>query len=166
MASIMQHKSGWRAQIYVMGIRDSAVFDEKFEAETWAKKRESEIKLIRELAGEGNRRKRLILNQADLLSIDDILETSMEIPKTCGIYFLINNNEIVYVGQSINIHQRLQKHLYEKQFDKINIIPCERFELNRMESLYINKFKPKLNVAGINNAGDQYLRESAISKLS
>lgn len=44
MASITEHKSGWRVQVYVMGQRDSQTFDSKREARAWAAKREHELR--------------------------------------------------------------------------------------------------------------------------
>lgn len=44
MASIQKHKSGWRVQISVLGVRESSVFKTKREAESWAARRETEIR--------------------------------------------------------------------------------------------------------------------------
>ena len=44
MASIKPHKDGYRAQVYVRGVRDSAVFRTKREASAWAGAREVEIR--------------------------------------------------------------------------------------------------------------------------
>lgn len=44
MASIQKHKSGWRVQISVLGVRESGVFKTKREAESWAARRETEIR--------------------------------------------------------------------------------------------------------------------------
>src|SRR5574337_185554 len=41
MASIKRHGSRWRAQVYVLGRRDSGVFDTKAEAAAWALEREA-----------------------------------------------------------------------------------------------------------------------------
>lgn len=44
MASYRKMKSGWRAEVCVKGVRDSAVRDTKVEAKAWADKREYELK--------------------------------------------------------------------------------------------------------------------------
>ncbi|CBJ43513.1 tyrosine-type recombinase/integrase [Ralstonia solanacearum] len=44
MASFSQHGSGWRAQVYVAGERDSKVFRTKREAQAWASAREIELR--------------------------------------------------------------------------------------------------------------------------
>lgn len=48
MASIIKHKSGWRAQVAIRGIRRSKVFERKQDAKDWAAREEYLIK-----AGEG-----------------------------------------------------------------------------------------------------------------
>lgn len=44
MASIKLHTKGYRAQVYVLGVRDSGVFRTKREAEIWAAARETELR--------------------------------------------------------------------------------------------------------------------------
>lgn len=44
MASIAPHKSGYRAQVFTLGVRDSQVFRTKREAAAWASARETEIR--------------------------------------------------------------------------------------------------------------------------
>lgn len=66
----------------------------------------------------------------------------------CGIYFLILDDEIVYVGQSRDIKSRISQHSKTDKFwDKFFYILCERDQLNKLESHYINQFKPKYNIA-------------------
>ncbi|WP_144156579.1 tyrosine-type recombinase/integrase [Paraburkholderia sp. BCC1885] len=43
MASITPHKNGWRAQVYVSGIRDSRILRTQREAKAWASAREIEL---------------------------------------------------------------------------------------------------------------------------
>ncbi len=43
MASITPHKNGWRAQVYVSGVRDSKVLRTQREAKAWAAAREIEL---------------------------------------------------------------------------------------------------------------------------
>lgn len=44
MSSITKHKSGYRAQVYVKGVRDSAIKRTRREAEIWAAQRETELR--------------------------------------------------------------------------------------------------------------------------
>lgn len=89
------------------------------------------------------------------LSKDEILDMSKDgVPlkiyrkEVACIYFLISNNEIVYVGRSINIASRLYTHINEKSkdFDSISLVDVGGFDqLVRYEWPYIAKFMPKYN---------------------
>ena len=101
-----------------------------------------------------------------------------ELEKVCGIYAILYNNEVIYVGQSINIRSRLDSHtnkarineyakrdqhnkntqlklefytLIQEHMDEIQFlyIPCDKKELNKYEEYYINKYKPKYNYVGV-----------------
>jgi hypothetical protein len=66
-----------------------------------------------------------------------------------GIYFLYNNDELVYIGQAYNLSRRILDHLNEgiKVFNRVryNIVPVE--SLNDVETTLISSFKPKYNIA-------------------
>lgn len=62
-----------------------------------------------------------------------------------GVYFLCNGDEVVYVGQSINIFGRLVEHRQNKNFDRIYILPIPEHELNAVEGALIRILKPKYN---------------------
>lgn len=68
--------------------------------------------------------------------------------KIFGCYFLHKNEEIVYVGISVDINKRLKKHKANKykDFNQVKYIACNDY-LNaiKIESYYIDKFKPKYN---------------------
>ncbi|MBN9642910.1 MAG: tyrosine-type recombinase/integrase [Achromobacter sp.] len=61
MASIKPHKDGWRAQLYVAGVRDSKVLRTQREAKAWASARETEL------------RQRKDAQPADLHTVRDML---------------------------------------------------------------------------------------------
>jgi excinuclease UvrABC nuclease subunit len=71
----------------------------------------------------------------------------------CGIYFLLWMDEIVYVGQSVDVRTRIDQHTVGderhevKNFNRYFFIQCEPEELNRLEAYYILKFRPKYNIA-------------------
>ncbi|MFZ2406359.1 MAG: hypothetical protein WAW41_14560 [Methylobacter sp.] len=44
VASITKHKSGFLAQVYVKGVRDSSIFRTKREVEAWSAAREAELR--------------------------------------------------------------------------------------------------------------------------
>lgn len=65
-----------------------------------------------------------------------------------GIYFLLKDNKIVYVGQTKNGFNRIINHLHNRTIDFdsfhfINIKDTDR--LNEIELKYILKFNPKYN---------------------
>lgn len=101
-----------------------------------------------------------------------------ELEEVCGIYAILYNDEVIYVGQSINIRSRLASHtnkarineyakrdqnnkntqlklefytLIQEHMNEIQFlyIPCDKKELDKYEEYYINKYKPKYNYAGV-----------------
>ena len=69
--------------------------------------------------------------------------------KETGVYFLMKNNNVVYVGKSERcINNRVIKHKKNKDFDDvyfISITPCFA-NIDIAEYVYINVFNPKYNV--------------------
>jgi hypothetical protein len=71
-------------------------------------------------------------------------------PHSCrGIYFLLLDDRIVYIGQSDNIHKRIKQHLFqrEKVFNKILVkyICDPAIDLASIEKDLIKAHKPKYN---------------------
>ncbi len=68
-----------------------------------------------------------------------------------GIYLLKKNDEVVYIGQSIDIDRRVTEHKYrkEKDFDTHSYIKCSVDLLDNTEYAYIAKYSPKYNVIGV-----------------
>jgi len=63
-----------------------------------------------------------------------------------GIYFLVHNNRVVYVGQSQNAISRSLGGHGSKKFDGVAyIFVNENIHLNNLEAYFIAKFKPKYN---------------------
>lgn len=62
-----------------------------------------------------------------------------------GVYFLIKNNKIVYIGQSKNLSNRIADHIEEKDFDKYTWLEIKIENLDYYESYFYYKFKPELN---------------------
>ncbi|MBC8485860.1 MAG: hypothetical protein ISS80_04270 [Candidatus Cloacimonetes bacterium] len=64
-----------------------------------------------------------------------------------GIYFLIEKNDIVYVGQSSEIIHRISNHAKDGNynFDEFSYIKCPKEFLDNLEAYYIYTFKPKFN---------------------
>ena len=63
-----------------------------------------------------------------------------------GIYFLIANNTVAYVGQSRQVFARICQHMKKKTFDSFYWIACAVEDLDSMEQHCIDKFKPWMNV--------------------
>jgi hypothetical protein len=66
-------------------------------------------------------------------------------PDICGIYFLIKNNQIVYIGQSVNVKHRLYAHKQYKDFDYYYVHECSPEELDTLEAQHIVQFDPPGN---------------------
>lgn len=65
-----------------------------------------------------------------------------------GIYFLIQRKEILYVGRTTNFFVRMAAHdKGDIPFDSVAFIPTASELLDIFEHEYINRFKPKHNVA-------------------
>ena len=80
-----------------------------------------------------------------LLREHEIVEHAVPLHTACGIYFLIFEKKIVYVGQSTNVFSRIFSHVQLKKFDSYVYMPCEKYMLNKLESLYIHFLSPPLN---------------------
>lgn len=64
-----------------------------------------------------------------------------------GVYFLVESDEVVYVGQSVNTTSRIRSHLSEnqKRFDRSFMMPVPETELDAIEGAFIRALKPKYN---------------------
>jgi len=78
---------------------------------------------------------------------NEILENRLPVQDVIrsGVYFLIKNERIVYVGQSVNVYSRIAEHYKNKFFSDVFSVPCPRSNLDVLESMYIHTFKPDLN---------------------
>jgi excinuclease UvrABC nuclease subunit len=67
----------------------------------------------------------------------------------CGVYFLMYEGHVVYVGQSINVHGRISNHMADtvstKEFDAYAWVEVAAEDLGWVEAMYIAKFKPRYN---------------------
>lgn len=68
--------------------------------------------------------------------------------KKSGVYFLCDNGFLNYIGQSINIRNRVYTHIRDgkKKFDSVYYITIEEISLSQIEKVLINKFAPPLNI--------------------
>lgn len=88
----------------------------------------------------------------ELNKISDLYELPMSIINTPpGVYFLCADKVIVYIGQAVNISNRINAHIAQglKSFNRVFFIPCPINRLNQLESSLIRYFKPPLNKTSI-----------------
>ena len=64
-----------------------------------------------------------------------------------GIYLLMKDEEVIYVGQTTNIYSRMRRH-HVKDFDSILFLPFNKELMNKCELFYIQRFQPKMNSTG------------------
>ena len=85
----------------------------------------------------------------NLLNKDDIIK--MQIPiidPNCNlsvIYFLLQDNEIVYVGSSNKGLSRIYQHIRDKKFNAYSYIVVPPENRAKLENNYIFRFNPKYN---------------------
>lgn len=79
-----------------------------------------------------------------LLRHDEIAQAALPWAKAIGVYFLLDGDEVVYVGQSVSVYSRILQHT-DKLFDRYAFVPCAVDALDRLESLYIHFLRPRLN---------------------
>lgn len=97
------------------------------------------------------------------LNASDILENRIWISGGVfpGIYYLINAEEIVYVGKSLNVYARIGAHLAEgsKVFDSFSyqLVPAEK--LDEVEIQEILWHKPRYNAHFPKNPRYKRLKE-------
>jgi len=83
-----------------------------------------------------------------LSQIEDLYEVDIDsLCDVSGIYFLCFNEEVIYVGQSVSIGNRVMTHKRSKvnKFNKVFFIFCPKHQLDYFESYFINLFNPKNN---------------------
>lgn len=86
------------------------------------------------------------IGKIDLLPETEIVALSLEIgPSRCGIYFLIQDCRLMYVGQSVNIDARIAQHRRERKFDRYHWIACAPEKLDALERAYLDRFLPPWN---------------------
>ena len=87
------------------------------------------------------------MNQMNL-STNEILAQATPCPVAKPqVYFLIDGDEIVYVGSSTNFYNRLAAHYYGgKVFTHFSVIDCTLEQLEIVEYNYIRALKPKYNI--------------------
>jgi hypothetical protein len=79
-------------------------------------------------------------------TLKDIVNlTPMEIGYPSGVYFLCQDEKVVYVGQSANPSARIPHHYKDKKFNRVYLIPVPEQRLLQVEHRYIKQFQPLYN---------------------
>ena len=79
-----------------------------------------------------------------LLNLGTIKSTRQPVYKICGVYFLFKGEELIYIGQSINIMGRINTH-HISDWDTYSYVEVPKWDLSDTEREYIYKFKPPRN---------------------
>jgi len=84
-----------------------------------------------------------------------------------GLYFLIRQGRVVYVGQSTsNILARIAQHTFDKEFDSFTVIPAPHdADLNEIEAAYIYQLEPHYN-SSLPRNGRYYTKSKAMDLLN
>lgn len=88
-----------------------------------------------------------------LLRHNEIVDGKISVPECSGVYFLIQLNKVVYVGQARNVYNRVSQHINTKSFDSFSYIHCNIDSLDILESLYIHFLQPESNGKFTNGEG-------------
>lgn len=162
MAYVRQLKSGsWRAEVSKYGDRVSKVHPSKEEAEKWAAYYETtldrSVSLMKMRANIIVDVERPILLSAIPNRVleaigrapyghHEVVVSSYKFGSGVGIYFLLMEGEVVYVGQTTNFLARLHKHQRDgKAFDAFSFMQCRPEDLDELEATYIDAFLPVYN---------------------
>lgn len=80
------------------------------------------------------------------LDIHSLERVNINSEKIYYVYFLFDKDELVYIGKTINIHQRVYQHKSTKTFDSYSFIESNFDDYEFLERIYINIHKPKYNI--------------------
>jgi hypothetical protein len=104
----------------------------------------------------------------DELLVDYLLATARVEPLqiVSGVYFLFEDEEIVYIGQSCDVFVRVRTHFKDPRmiFDKWAFIKVEEDRLAEVEREYIRMFQPYLNTVGIKFYGSRKRRNNRVKE--
>lgn len=82
-----------------------------------------------------------------------------------GVYFLIKNSEIIYVGESGNVANRIKQHKANGiPFDKAVASEC-RIRRIVLERFCIRHFSPPLNQKGMWKLMTKYGRQQVLNRI-
>jgi hypothetical protein len=156
MASIIQIGEKWRAQVRKRGVRETRTFPTRKDAESWAGAIEAHA--------EQKRADRLLeaaqVPREPWKTVDPYAIPRFDLERFCGVYFLFDAGELVYIGQGLQVPRRVDEHCRKMMFDSWSWLPVPQDRLTQVEAYLIRKFKPRLNVT---HAGPRRGKELAMT---
>ena len=71
-----------------------------------------------------------------------------------GVYILILEGVVVYVGESMSVYSRIGAHVKDtkKRFDTVRILPCLEHRRRYWEAILIDRYQPIFNTKGKDKA--------------
>lgn len=85
-------------------------------------------------------------------------------PKSC-VYFLCHKGEVVYVGQSVDLHSRIMAHQNDKLFDNVYYMRIHKDLMFEVEGALIAYLKPKYNLTSLKISDEkESLAKNVLSK--
>jgi hypothetical protein len=103
------------------------------------------------------------LGLSKLYREEEIVGSKLAYEGSSGVYFLIKDDRVVYVGQSVNVFVRISHHVQHKDFDSYAYVNCPRDKLDILESLYIHALSPPLQ--GKNSHDEGYSAPIGLPRL-
>lgn len=155
MPCVRERKPGkWKAEVQVGETRVAKTFPTRDQAEAWATDKAARFKARDELAtAMANkvlmaRMPRRVLEACSKVPYthDEIVRCPIPANVMSGVYFLIRDGEVCYVGQSVDVLHRVARHRREgRLFDSFNVLPCGKEDMDTLENLYITALMPSEN---------------------
>lgn len=137
MASITPLRNRWLARVRRDGRSASKVFDDEQSARLWAADFEEHSRLLLNV---------LPPKVYGWQTIDPERLPRHRLSTFTGLYFLFCRGELVYVGKSVNVVQRVEQHFLRVEFDSWAWTPVDLANLDTAERYFIKKYRPPYNV--------------------
>lgn len=166
MAHFRERKGRFTAIVDRVGFDHKCkTFDSLEKAKEWAKviedsiNKEKERRSMQEVWGEN-----FYIPNFNL-EINHILYSRIRFEKTQGVYFLILNKEIIYIGMTNHVFRRINQHQNDgKIFDSFFYIKCQKEKCAELEKFYIKKFMPKFNIEHKENSHRKKYKTNKVKK--
>lgn len=144
MASVAKSGNRWKAESRRGDFYESARFDTEVQAKAWGIEADARLARRAERVKRGHDAAPVLR----LCSEAEILGSSLAAARLSGIYFLIEENEVIYVGKSTDAYTRVADHRARgRKFSRFTVLPCPESQLHEVESAYIAVLQPEGNTA-------------------